>query len=176
MEYKFTVSGTPVAKARPKFSNMFRCSRCSKYFRTQKDGNNQCPQCGSRKFVVITNVRASTKSGGFETSVHMAFTVTHGAVIPTDAGVKLFIRAFFPPPKATPQYRKKEIEEGLIPVLKKPDADNVAKSVLDALNTIVYTDDKLVYRLSVEKYYSFRPRTEVVVITEGELKKEELPF
>lgn len=153
MEYKFTVSGTPVAKARPKFRSV--TTKAGKTF-----GMAYTPK----------------KSVNFETAVHTAFSVTHGAVIPTDAGVKLFIRAFFPPPQAIPKYRKKEIEEGLIPVLKKPDVDNVAKSVLDALNTIVYTDDKLVYRLSVEKYYSFRPRTEVVIITEGELKSEELPF
>ena len=153
MEYKFTVSGTPIAKARPKFRMV--TTKMGKTF-----GTAYTPK----------------KSVNFETSVHMAFTVTHGAVVPTELGVKLFIRAYFLPPKAAPKYKKKEIEQGLVPVLKKPDIDNVAKSVLDALNTIVYTDDKLVYRLSVEKFYSFRPRTEVVVITEEELKEEPLPF
>ena len=36
----------------------------------------------------------------------------------------------------------------------KPDADNIAKVVLDALNNIVYLDDKQVVSLNVEKFSS----------------------
>ena len=39
--------------------------------------------------------------------------------------------------------------------LGKPDADNVAKAVLDALNGLAYADDSQVFRLIVEKL----PRT-----------------
>jgi Holliday junction resolvase RusA-like endonuclease len=45
----------------------------------------------------------------------------------------------------------------------KPDLDNVAKAVLDALNGVVYEDDKQVIRLVIEKSYSFEPRIEVYV-------------
>jgi len=45
----------------------------------------------------------------------------------------------------------------------KPDLDNVAKAVLDAMNGVVYTDDKQVIRLVAEKKYSFDPRVEVYV-------------
>lgn len=45
----------------------------------------------------------------------------------------------------------------------KPDLDNVAKAVLDALNGVVYQDDKQVIRLVIEKSYSFEPRIEVYV-------------
>lgn len=45
----------------------------------------------------------------------------------------------------------------------KPDLDNVAKAVLDALNGVVYADDKQVIRLVAEKKYSFDPRVEVYV-------------
>lgn len=45
----------------------------------------------------------------------------------------------------------------------KPDLDNVAKAVLDALNGVVYQDDKQVIRLVIEKSYSFEPRVEVYV-------------
>lgn len=45
----------------------------------------------------------------------------------------------------------------------KPDLDNVAKAVLDALNGVIYVDDKQVVRLVAEKKYSFDPRVEVYV-------------
>ena len=45
----------------------------------------------------------------------------------------------------------------------KPDLDNVAKAVLDALNGVIYLDDKQVVRLVAEKKYSFDPRVEVYV-------------
>lgn len=35
-----------------------------------------------------------------------------------------------------------------------PDVDNIAKTVLDAMNNVVFFDDKQVARLIIEKYYS----------------------
>lgn len=45
----------------------------------------------------------------------------------------------------------------------KPDLDNVAKAVLDAMNTVVYADDNQVIRLLVQKQYSLEPRLVVTV-------------
>ncbi len=45
----------------------------------------------------------------------------------------------------------------------KPDLDNVAKAVLDALNGVTYADDAQVVRLVVQKQYSLEPRLEVTV-------------
>ena len=52
---------------------------------------------------------------------------------------------------------------------KKPDTDNVAKSILDACNKIAYDDDSHVVELFVEKWYSDEPRVVVELI--GERKK-----
>ena len=38
--------------------------------------------------------------------------------------------------------------------VKKPDLDNVAKAILDAMNGIVYMDDSQVVGLSVHKFYA----------------------
>ena len=43
----------------------------------------------------------------------------------------------------------------------KPDADNYAKGILDALKGIVWRDDGQVVKLVCEKFYSKRPRAEV---------------
>ena len=41
---------------------------------------------------------------------------------------------------------------------KKPDCDNIAKSILDALNNVAYYDDSQICKLSVEKYYGEVPK------------------
>jgi Holliday junction resolvase RusA-like endonuclease len=53
--------------------------------------------------------------------------------------------------------------EGKIRHTKKCDADNLAKSILDALNGIAYYDDSQVCELLVRKYYSDNPRVEILI-------------
>ena len=48
----------------------------------------------------------------------------------------------------------------------KPDTDNIAKSILDALNGIAYKDDKQVVTLSVKKRYDEVPRVSVWIYEE----------
>lgn len=47
----------------------------------------------------------------------------------------------------------------------KPDVDNIAKSVLDALNRLAFKDDKQVTRLSVEKFPRTRRDDEIMEVT-----------
>lgn len=75
-----------------------------------------------------------------------------GLVTPTGAPVRVAIRANFAIPASVSQ--KKRAEMLGMPVTKKPDADNVAKLVLDALNGIAYADDKQVFSVSIEKKYA----------------------
>jgi Holliday junction resolvase RusA-like endonuclease len=50
------------------------------------------------------------------------------------------------------------------PHIKKPDADNVAKAVLDALNGLAFEDDSRIYVLNVAKRYTLvEPRVEVTM-------------
>lgn len=63
--------------------------------------------------------------------------------------VSMAITCFSPLPKSKP---KKVVSE---PNVCKPDVDNVAKAVMDALNGVAYKDDKQVIRLTVQKM----PRT-----------------
>ena len=44
---------------------------------------------------------------------------------------------------------------------KRPDCDNLAKSILDALNGIAYDDDSQICSLSVFKFYGDEPRVEI---------------
>lgn len=73
------------------------------------------------------------------------------------------IASYFPIPK-TISKKKREILK-YKPFPHKPDADNLAKSILDSLNNIAFDDDMQVTRLEIEKVYSEFART-VVTITE----------
>ena len=82
---------------------------------------------------------------------------------PFRSGVNVFIHAFFEIPKSYGKGRRERILYGLERPTKKPDADNIAKSILDALNWKVILDDKQVVRLTVTKCYSTIPRVEVLI-------------
>ena len=47
---------------------------------------------------------------------------------------------------------------------KRPDIDNIAKIILDALNGIAYKDDSQVVKLTIEKYYGIIPNIKVELI------------
>lgn len=54
-------------------------------------------------------------------------------------------------------FSKKKYElalSGEIRPVVKPDVDNIAKAILDALNGVVWEDDKQIVNLSLEKHYS----------------------
>lgn len=44
-----------------------------------------------------------------------------------------------------------------------PDIDNLQKSLLDALNGIVWDDDAKITHIEAWKFYSEKPRTEIEV-------------
>lgn len=76
------------------------------------------------------------------------------------------ITAFFSVPKSYSKAMKKAIKNGEITPTKKPDADNIGKVVMDALNGVAYEDDKQVIDLRVSKKYS--SVAEGLMITIGE--------
>lgn len=57
--------------------------------------------------------------------------------------------------------RPKSAKNANLRPLKRPDIDNLAKAILDALNGIAYEDDKQIVELHLYKDYSERPRTEI---------------
>ena len=55
---------------------------------------------------------------------------------------------------------------------KKPDIDNLIKYVLDSLSghNGFFLDDNQIYTIYAEKLYSDKPRTEIMIIEEDEVK------
>ena len=54
------------------------------------------------------------------------------------------------------------------PHIKRPDADNVAKAILDALNSHAYNDDSAIALLTVRKYQTTGASRVEVAIEEAE--------
>lgn len=66
----------------------------------------------------------------------------------------LRIVARFLPPKSTSKKKQKQMLDGEILPLKKPDMDNIVKVVADALNGVAYNDDTQIVLVSAKKAYS----------------------
>lgn len=68
--------------------------------------------------------------------------------------LRMNIEAYFAIPKS---FSKKKREQALNQEIRptvKPDCDNISKNICDALNGIVFPDDKQIVSLEVEKFYS----------------------
>jgi Holliday junction resolvase RusA-like endonuclease len=113
--------------------------------------------------------RISTR-GGFARAYTPAPTVVYEAQVAAagkqamaDAGLELLetplnvrIDVFVQIPKS---FSKKKREQALTAEIfpGRPDIDNVAKAILDALNGVAYKDDDQVVNLSVSKRYAIDP-------------------
>lgn len=100
---------------------------------------------------IFKNDNAGTKV--FQASVaQMAFiAIRQIKAPPRHAGrVELDLAFYAPRPASAPADAE--------PHEYKPDADKLARTVLDGLTDIVYVDDKQVARFSAEKFFEDRPR------------------
>ncbi|MCJ8334451.1 MAG: RusA family crossover junction endodeoxyribonuclease [Epibacterium sp.] len=75
--------------------------------------------------------------------------------------VKVGIVAYFGIPQATSKNKRRMLDEAGGwdgSACKKPDADNIAKAILDSLNNVAYKDDAQVSVLHVFKTWAFTER------------------
>ena len=68
--------------------------------------------------------------------------------------VEMYITAHFPIPKSTTKKDRERIRNKELFPIKKPDSDNIAKVICDALNGVAYHDDTQVVKLEVRKAYT----------------------
>jgi Holliday junction resolvase RusA-like endonuclease len=131
---KFVVYGKPVAKGRPRFS--------------------------SRGGFVRSYSPESTVN--YENLVKLSFdTCEEKEKLEGQLGALLLV--YCPIPKSTSKKNKELMLNGDIRPTTKPDLDNIAKAILDALNGRAFDDDKQVVSLTVEKFYSDTPRVIVEI-------------
>lgn len=68
--------------------------------------------------------------------------------------LKVIIDVYMSIPKSFSKKKYEQALKGEIRPVVKPDCDNIAKNINDALNGIVYPDDKQITCLTVNKLYS----------------------
>lgn len=85
---------------------------------------------------------------------------------PLTANIMLVFRM----PKSWPKKQKERLAGK--PMTSKPDVDNVAKSILDALNKLAWDDDAQVYKVFVTKVWGWEPCITVTVREDAEIFEE----
>lgn len=133
----FTVLGEPVGKGRPRFRRV---------------GN-------------FTHTYSPEKTVNYENLVRLAYQEQCGDVMfPEDAALGMRITAYLSIPKSASKRKRAMIAEGTLRPGKKPDWDNLGKSVCDALNTVAFHDDAQIVEGTVAKHYAQpNPRVEVEI-------------
>ena len=100
------------------------------------------------------NVYTPNKTKDYEEYIQQNFKIKYPNHKMLEGRISIEIIAFLQIPQSTSKKKSVEMLEGKISPTKKPDIDNIAKSILDALNKFVFKDDNQVTKLIVEKKYS----------------------
>lgn len=136
MKVRFTVLGEPTGKGRPRFS------RTDNYVKTYTPDKTV-----SYENLIKTEYRRQCSDFKFD----------------DDAQLDVRIMAYYGIPKSKSKKVQKQMEEHRLRPIKKPDADNVIKVVLDSLNKIAYHDDTQVVDLQIRRFYSRDPKLVVTI-------------
>lgn len=108
----------------------------------------------------------------YENLVRLYFTQTYPRHVPITGPIRAEISAYFPIPKSWTKKKRQQWKEGGVYPVVKPDADNIAKSILDSLNNIAFTDDSHVIELNVRKLYGTFPHVDTLIRYDGPEEKE----
>ena len=109
------------------------------------------------------HVYTDKKSLEYEKLIQECLMTVPEPIIPSEGYFSMRIEVIYPIPVSTPKSKREEMLLGLIRPAKKPDLDNIAKAVCDALNNHVYFDDKQVVNLSIWKVYGDKPGLQVTI-------------
>lgn len=98
--------------------------------------------------------------------VKQCFTTAYPQHLPSvfnDKPIKMQINVFFEIPKSYSKKKKTDCLSHKIRPTIKPDYDNIAKNIGDALNGIAYPDDKQIVSGTVNKFYSDTSYVEIEI-------------
>lgn len=71
-----------------------------------------------------------------------------------ECAIKLELSFYLPIPKSTSKKKQRLMEQNVIKHVKKPDVDNLCKSVCDALNGVCWRDDSMITEIISRKMYA----------------------
>lgn len=104
------------------------------------------------------------KDREWEGKIRNAYLADWAGLEPMDKGFFISITAILEPPKSVSKKKREEMLENRVCVTRKPDIDNIAKSVLDALNGVAFTDDKNCVGLLVNKMFGETEQLKVTMM------------
>lgn len=105
---------------------------------------------GRPRFMKNGHTYTPQKTREYEGKVVQCWKYQSGEGFAAGVPLRATVTAFFAVPKSTS--KKKAVAMDGTPHIKRPDADNVAKAILDALNGHAYNDDSAIAALTVWKY------------------------
>ncbi len=111
-------------------------------------------------------VYTPAKTKAYENFIKGCYIEQCGNVSFKSKSIALYVKSYVKPKS---DFRKAERIAALNGELKpttKPDADNILKAILDALNEVAYDDDRYIYKIVIERFYAEVPRTEVEITDE----------
>ncbi|WP_082494626.1 RusA family crossover junction endodeoxyribonuclease [Methylobacterium sp. Leaf108] len=96
------------------------------------------------------------RTRSYESALRLAGQDVMGEAAPIDGPLAVSVVAVFPVPVSWPKKRRAAALSGDLWPTIMPDADNLLK-VLDALNEVVWRDDKQIAKAAIEKRYGAKP-------------------
>ena len=121
---------------------------------------------GRPRFSKYSGAYKSKKDIEYENLIKDCFLKEAKDFEPIKRPVAIHIEVNYKLPKSTAKYVVDEVtysDNNYVPQ-SKPDIDNIAKSVLDALNEVAYIDDKQVYSLTCDKYFDTTSDTDYLIV------------
>lgn len=137
LSVSFVVPGTPVGKGRP---------------RAFRRGNGIA-------------MHTPDKTANYENLVRLAAAEAMAGQPPLRDPVSVSLMIHLTPPASWSQRKRAQALGGEIRPTTTPDIDNTIKSIFDAMNGVVFGDDRQVVSLSAAKTY--QPAARVVVVVES---------
>ena len=142
MAIGFFVPGQPVAKGRP---------------------------IAGRGFGGRTTLRTPEKTVAYEGLVAHACHEAMKGMGPFSGPLALDLSIGVQIPASWSKKRQEAARFARVAPTKKPDLDNIVKSICDGMNGIGYADDSQIVEMSVRKFYTYTPGATVVLrVIEGE--------
>lgn len=108
----------------------------------------------SKKGVMVTHYN-STKLKNYENLIADAYkTCPKSQYFDREQPLKVAIIFSMPIPQSYSKKRREWILKGFEQHTKRPDADNLGKAVIDALNGVAWADDSQIVQLTLRKEYA----------------------
>lgn len=117
------------------------------------------PRLNSYTGVVYT----PTRTKNYESLVEQYFLLKYPRFKALEGRIKVSIIAYFSIPKTTKKSDINEMLENNISPTKKPDIDNIVKSILDSMNKFAFKDDNQITKLEVEKKYALEDKVHIKI-------------